>query len=45
MHPVIQVDPNEHNRANEQDFARQLSRLRMGKLGVCVIKYLESNSL
>ena len=29
MHPWIEVDPNEHNWANEQDFARQLSRLNL----------------
>lgn len=31
MHPWIQVDFNEHNRANEQDYARQLSRVRKGE--------------
>jgi hypothetical protein len=31
MQPWIQVDFNEHNRANEQDFARQLNRLRKGQ--------------
>lgn len=31
MQPWIQVDFNEHNWANEQDFARQLNRLRKGQ--------------